>query len=208
MEMIQEGELPPGSRLPEVALCKHFGVSRTPLREALKILAADGWLVWKANYGVWVSDVDVGDVRDVFEVLSGLEVVIGTMLVDRITDEEIQVVDDMHEKLTAYHSQADRINYFKQNQEIHVYLAKICRNRALADTYGALSKKIYRARTIANYGRGRWDESLSEHSSFMTSLRLRDGTELARKLKEHNEATCEAVLASLATRLKEKKKVK
>lgn len=197
MEMIQEGELPPGSRLPEIALCEHFGVSRTPLREALKVLAADGWLIWRANYGARVSEVDIDEVREVFELLGGLERLIGTLLAERITDDEIATLDAMHDELARLHGREDRIGYFKQNQSIHAFMSDATRNRTLKDTYAALSKKVYRARTMANYGHDRWDQSLSEHLAFMAALRRRDGRELAERLVEHNAATCAAVLLSL-----------
>src|SRR5260370_31625249 len=85
IEMIQEGELPPGSHIPEVTLCNHFGVSRTPMREALKVLASIGWVVWRANYGAKVSEVDPEETAGVFETLGGFELLIGRHIVERIS---------------------------------------------------------------------------------------------------------------------------
>jgi len=196
-EMIQEGELPPGSRVPEVSLCEHFGVSRTPLREALKVLAADGLLVWRANYGARVSEVNIEEMRDVFETLGGLERLIGALLAERVTDTELLQLEAMHSELRRLHQIEDRTGYFKLNQMIHRFMANAVRNQSLHDVYEALSKKVYRARTMANYGHERWDESMAEHEQFMEALRQRDSAALAARLEHHNAATCTAVIAEL-----------
>lgn len=196
-EMIQEGELPPGSRIAELPLCERFGVSRTPLREALKVLAADGLVVWRANYGARVSEVNVDEVRDVFETLSGLERLIGTLLVERISDVQIKTLDAMHEELVRLHGAEDRVGYFRLNQMIHRFMASAVDNGSLYDVYEALSKKVYRARTMANYGHDRWDASVQEHEGFMSALRRRDAIELAEALEQHNAATCRAVIGAL-----------
>ncbi|MDQ0323872.1 DNA-binding GntR family transcriptional regulator [Pararhizobium capsulatum DSM 1112] len=198
-EMIQEGELPPGSRMPEIQLCEHFGVSRTPLREALKVLAADGWLVWRANHGARVSEVNVKEVAEVFELLGGIERLIGRLLVERIVASEHQELDAMHLELAHRHATEDRVSYFKINQNIHRRMAEFTGNRSLQDTYEALSKKVYRARTMANYGHERWDQSLKEHIDFMEALRRGDPADFAERLEQHNSATCDAVISALNT---------
>ncbi|MBB3165799.1 DNA-binding GntR family transcriptional regulator [Rhizobium laguerreae] len=197
-EMIQEGELPPGSRMPEIQLCEHFGVSRTPLREALKVLAADGWLVWKANHGARVSEVDVGEVAEVFELLGGIERLIGQLMIERMVPSEHLEMQAMHLELARRHAAEDRVGYFRINQEIHRRMSALTRNRSLQDTYEALSKKVYRARTMANYGHERWDQSLIEHTDFMDALRRHDQAELMERLEAHNKATCEAVISALS----------
>lgn len=196
-EMIQEGELPPGSRIAEAALCEQFGVSRTPLREALKVLAADGLLVWRANYGARVSEVDIDEVREVFETLGGLEHLIGTLVVERITAAELGHLEALHSEFVRLHAIDDRVGYFRVNQMIHFALARAVHNSAFDSIYETLSKKIYRARTMANYSHDRWDESTREHEEIMGALRDRNRDLLAARLTAHNLATCNAVLASL-----------
>jgi DNA-binding GntR family transcriptional regulator len=196
-EMIQEGELPPGSRIAEVALCEQFGVSRTPLREAMKVLAADGLLVSRPNYGAWVSRVDIDEVRQIFETLGGLEQLIGTLLVDRIMPDELAQLEALHSEFVRLHAIDDRVGYFRVNQMIHLAMASAVHNQSLHDVYDALSKKIYRARTMANYSHDRWDESTREHEDIMAAVRAGDGELLAERLTSHNMATCRAVLASL-----------
>jgi DNA-binding GntR family transcriptional regulator len=196
-EMIQEGKLPPGSQVPEVALCGHFNVSRTPLREALKVLAAEGWVVWKSNYGARVSEVDPEETLAVFETQSALERQIGHLIVERITDAEAEEIYQMHKDLIRHHSAGNRDAYFRANQAIHQFMATCTKNQVLANTYCALSRKIYRARAMANYEQYRWDQSLLEHENFMITLRKRDGERLAQQLVLHNDATCAAVIRGL-----------
>ncbi|ODN69136.1 GntR family transcriptional regulator [Methylobrevis pamukkalensis] len=133
-----------------------------------------------------------------FEALGGLELQIGARLAERITDDEIAELVAMHDTLARLHAQEDRTGYFRQNQSIHGFMAETTRNRTLRDSDAALAQRVYRARTMANCGHDRWDESLAEHLDFMASLRVRDREGLARKLKLHNDLTCTAVLGSLS----------
>jgi DNA-binding GntR family transcriptional regulator len=197
-QMIQDGDLAPGKRLSEQALCERFGVSRTPLREALKILAADGYLDWRANRGILVAEIQPGEIVAAFELLNGLERLIGEILCQRMTPDHLQALEVMHADMVRLHAQSARIAYFRLNQAIHAELARLTRNPVIEDVYGSVQRRIYRARALSNTGRLRWDASVQEHERIMAALRARDPARLALELVAHNKATEAVVLRELA----------
>jgi len=199
-QMIQDGELPPGTRLSEAALCEQFDVSRTPLREALKVLASEGYLVWRANRGISVAQIRVDEVRAAFEMLTGLERMIGDLVCARATPADVHSVEVMHADMVRLHAQAHRPAYFRLNQAIHARLAQLTRNPVLEDVYGSIQRRVYRARALSNTGRLRWDESVREHERIMGALRRRDGAELSAELAAHSLAT-ETVILQEVTRI-------
>lgn len=196
-EMIQEGLLPPGRRIHEVELCAEFGVSRTPLREALKVLAAEGWIQQRANHGATVSDVNPEEIDAIFETMTALERQIGLLAAERAAADEIGEIEDLHAQLQGFFEAGDRIAYFKMNQVIHNRLAEASANPIIADLYHALSAKIYRARSLANGEHLRWEQSLHEHAAFMQAFTRRDGLLFSRALEEHSEKTRAAVVGEL-----------
>jgi DNA-binding GntR family transcriptional regulator len=188
IRMIENGELAPGERLSEAALCERFEVSRTPLREALKVLAFEGFLIWRPNRGITVAEIRIDEVIDAFELLTPIEHVIGEALLTRATAADISQIEAMHAKLTALHANLERRAYFQLNQEIHAQLAASTRNPIIEDVYCSLQRRIYRARSLSNTIRLRWDESIREHDAFMVALWERDPS-LPTLLAAHSEAT-------------------
>jgi DNA-binding GntR family transcriptional regulator len=203
-EMIQEGLLPPGRRVAEVELCEEFQVSRTPMREALKVLAAEGWLQWRANYGATVSEVNPEEIDAMFETMSALERQIGRLAAERASDEEIRELQGLHDQLDGFFRSGDRVAYFKMNQVIHNRLAEATANHTIADIYHSLSAKVYRARSLANGEHMRWEQSLHEHAVFMDALKKRDGIAFGEALEVHSEKTRIAVVGELRRSLQAK----
>ncbi len=199
-QMIQDGELPPGTRLSEQALCQQFDVSRTPLREALKILAADGYVDWRANRGIRVAEIQTAEVVAAFELLGALERLIGDILCQRMTADDMQALEAMHAEMVRLHARSMRAEYFRLNQAIHAALARLTRNPVIEDVYGSIQRRIYRARALSNTERLRWDESVQEHERIMAALRARDPARLPAELVAHSKAT-EAVILRELTRL-------
>jgi DNA-binding GntR family transcriptional regulator len=197
-QMIQDGELAPGTRLSEQVLCERFGVSRTPLREALKILAAEGYLDWRANRGIMVAEIQPSEIVASFELLSGLERLIGEIVSQRMTPDDMQALELMHADMVRLHAQSDRVAYFRLNQAIHAELARLTRNPVIEDVYGSVQRRIYRARALSNTGRLRWDASVQEHERIMAALRARDPQRLAAELVSHSKATEVVILRELA----------
>jgi DNA-binding GntR family transcriptional regulator len=197
-QMIQEGELAPGTRLSEQALCERFGVSRTPLREALKILAADGYLDWRANRGIRVAEIQPGEIVAAFELLGGVERLIGEILPHRVTADDMQGLEVMHADLVRLHAQSDRAAYGRLNQAIHAELARLTRNPVIEDVYNSVQRRISRAHAFSNTERLRWDASVQEHERIMAALRARDPLLLALELVAHSKALEAVILREIA----------
>ncbi len=191
--MIFDGELVAGARIPEKDLCSRFGVSRTPLREALKVLASEGLLTLLPNRGARVSQLTTEDVDEMFPVMGALEALSGELACQRITDEEIAEIKALHYQMALHHTRGDRADYFRLNEAIHERILDAAGNRTLAAVFRGLTGRIRRARYMANISRTRWDEAMAEHERILDALAARDGQRLAVLLKQHLVNKCEAV---------------
>jgi len=199
-EMIQDGGLPPGSRVPELKLCERFGISRTPLREALKVLASEGLVVLLPNRGSMVSRVEVAELEAVFEVMESLEELTGRLVCQRAANNDLERLGQWHASMAARFQAGDRSGYFHFNQRIHRGLVTATGNPVLAATYEQLFTKVNRARAMANSDERRWGKSMAEHEAIMVALATRDGEALAAELVSHTRNTAGAVLEALRQR--------
>lgn len=195
--MLMSGELPPGSRVPEKQLCDTLGVSRTPLREALKVLANEGLVRLLPNRGAVVTEVTVEEVADLFQVMAELEKLSGVLLAERVTDADIAELQALHALMLEHHDKRQRSEYFQLNQQIHNRLTELAGNSVLTDIYQSLSTKLRRARYVANIENARWDESAIEHSRIMAALAARDSRQLAEEMSGHTQRTGNTVIAAL-----------
>ncbi|GEK48524.1 transcriptional regulator [Bisbaumannia pacifica] len=195
--MVLEGELAAGSRISEKRLCEAFEVSRTPLREALKVLANEGLVELLPNRGAQVTAVDPAEVHDLFEVMAALEGLSGHLLVERASDAEIAEIRALHARMLELHRRQRRQEYFEANQRLHRRLTEIAGNRVLLEQQGQLTHKITRARYAANLQQGRWDESAQEHGVILAALEARDAAALSAAMVEHMRRTGAAVLDGL-----------
>lgn len=186
--LIINSELKPGTKVPEKQLCDQFGVSRTPLREALKVLASDGLVRLEPNRGAWVTQVTEEEVEEVFPVLGALEALSGELACKHITDAEIEEVCDLHAKMIESYKRRDLDVYFSINQQIHRAILQAARNRTLTTSCQALSLRMQRARYLANMTEGRWLEAVQEHEKILEYLVARDGQNLAATLLGHMDA--------------------
>ena len=183
--LIINAELEPGSKVPEKLLCDQFGVSRTPLREALKVLASDGLVRLEPNRGAWVTRVTVEEVEEVFPVLGSLEALSGELACQNITDAEIEAIQDLHASMLKSYEERDLGAYFSINQKIHRAILVAARNSTLTSSCQALSLRMQRARYLANMTEGRWQDAVQEHESILEFLIARDGPNLSRTLLGH-----------------------
>lgn len=184
-EQIVNGSLAPGTKVPEKGLCAHYGVSRTPLREALKVLATDGLLTLEANRGAWVSKLTQEDLDEVFPVMGALEALSGELACKHITGAEIRKIRSLHNRMVKYHEQRDLANYFAVNQRIHEAILNAARNETLSTQYRSLAMRVRQARYVANMTQERWDQATEEHEQIMQCLEIRDGKRLSVVLKTH-----------------------
>jgi len=186
--LIISSDLKPGIKVPEKQLCDQFGVSRTPLREALKVLASDGLVRLEPNRGAWVTQVTEAEVEEVFPVLGALEALSGELACKHITDAEIADVCALHAKMIESYERRDLDDYFSINQEIHRAILHAARNETLTTSCQALSLRMQRARYLANMTEGRWFDAVQEHERILEYLVARNGPKLAATLLDHMDA--------------------
>lgn len=197
-DLIIEGELAPGTRIPERELCLRFGVSRTPLREALKVLASEGLLALLPNRGAQVASLTIADVEEMFPVMGALEALAGELACAKVTDEEIAEIRADHYQMVLHYTRRELPDYFRLNQRIHERILEIAGNATLTRMYAGLAGRVRRARYIANMTKARWDQAVEEHEAILDALAQRDGPRLARILKLHLANKCETVKESLS----------
>ena len=184
-DMIFAGELVPGTRVPEKQLCQRFGISRTPLREALKVLAADGLITLLPNRGARVTKLTPEDADELFPVMGALEALSGELACAHATDADIAEVRALHYQMALHHTRGERDDYFRCNQAIHRKIMEMAGNPTLAQVYDGLAGRIRRVRYLANTSRPRWDAAMAEHERILAALEARDGSGLAALLKAH-----------------------
>src|SRR6201987_165326 len=184
---IVEGNIPDGGRIPERQLFGMLGISRTPRREARKVLAAEGLIELLPNRGARVRQLSERDLAELFDVMGGLESLAGRLACENITDEEIAEIERLHYEMYGFYLHRDMHNYFHVNQLIHQKIVEASRNATLKATYANLAGRIRRVRYSANFARKRerWGEAMREHETILDALRRRAGDELSDSLFRH-----------------------
>ncbi len=185
--LVIEDKLKPGEKVPEKDLCEAFGVSRTPLREALKVLASEGFVVLQANRGARVTHVTRQELADTFPVIARLEQLAGELACVQLSDVDIAAIEARHAAMLAAYKAQDRPAYFQANQDIHQALIQGSQNKILQDHHKLLAARIQRARFMVNLSDDRWAEAIAEHETMMGHLRARDSAQLGQTMKTHIE---------------------
>lgn len=183
--MIVSGEMAPGEKLRESHYCQVFNVSRTPFREAVKALAAEGLIELLPNRSPVVSGLKAQDLEYLYLVVSALEALAGEEACRKITEQELTEVIELHSKMLGAYEREDRAEYLGLNQLIHQRVVEIARNPVLLSSWETLVPRVERARAMANLDRSRWLAAVTEHSRMLAALSARDGALLARLTKEH-----------------------
>ena len=173
-EQIFDGQWAPGSLLDELALCERLEISRTPLREALKVLTAEGLLRHEPRRGCFVNEVSEKDLDEIFPVIALLEGRCAFEAARNASTTDIASLDSLHERLQS-HAMAKRINdYYATNLIIHEAIITLANNRWLAQTIADLRKILKLARLQQLHAPGRLEQSLGEHLAIHAALRAHD----------------------------------
>jgi DNA-binding GntR family transcriptional regulator len=199
-EMIIEAELRPGARLNERALCERLAVSRTPLREAFRLLAAEGLVELQPNRGAQVVALSEHDIRESFEVMGALEALSGELACRRIGDTEVAEIKALTFEMLACHARRDLPAYYRLNRAIHDRINLAAGNALLRRTYQTLNQRIQNLRFRSNFDRDKWDRAARQHADMVDALEARDGARLGDILRHHLEHKGEAVLDGLRAR--------
>jgi DNA-binding GntR family transcriptional regulator len=193
-EQIFAGLLPPGGFLDEVALCESLKISRTPLREALKVLTAEGLLTHQPRRGCFVTEVTEQDLDDIFPVIALLEGRCAFEAARNATDADLTALTTLHERLEG-HAKAGRIqSYYETNFAIHEAIILLANNRWLAQAIADLRKILRLARLQQLHAPGRLAQSLSEHLSVFAALKSRDSEGAEAAMRTHLTRQREAFL--------------
>ena len=196
-DLIVRGELAPGSRLNERVLTARLGVSRTPLREAIKLLATEGLVDLLPNRGAVVAPIDPARIAETLAVMGALESLAGELACAHANDERIAEVRALHYEMLAMHARRDLDGYFRYNQAIHLKIVEASGNAVLAQTYRQLNANVRRVRYMANLSPERWDAAVHEHEAILAALAARDPARLKRLLRDHLSAKLASVLEAI-----------
>jgi DNA-binding GntR family transcriptional regulator len=184
---IVKGNIRSGDRILERELCEILGISRTPLREALKVLAAEGLVELLPNRGARVRQLSERDLGELFDIMGGLEGLAGRLACENISDDEIAEIERLHYEMYGFYLHRDMHGYFRVNQLIHQKIVEASRNATLLSSYANFAGRIRRVRYSANFARkrDRWGEAMREHEAILDALRRRAGSELSDILFKH-----------------------
>lgn len=184
-ELIMRGEFAPGTRLNERALTERFGISRTPLREALRILFAEGLVKLLPNRGAVVSTITRADAENLVELIGAFEGLGAELACRRASDEQIAEVAELTRRMRACHTDRNLAEFLLCNQLIHEKIIDAGGNAELTDVYRRTAGRIRRAPYMTDCSQARWDESMDEHERILDAFVKRDAERLKALLVEH-----------------------
>ncbi len=176
-------ELEPGSWIDELKIAEEFGISRTPLREALKVLAAEGLVTMKVRRGAYVTEMSEKDLRDVYHLLSLLESDAAGVVAERATDAQLKTLQDLHAELEA--AVADREKFFAINERFHMQLLEMADNRWRSQMVADLRKVMKLNRHNSLFKQGRIEDSLGEHRAILAAMVARDAKAAVKAMQAH-----------------------
>lgn len=182
-QRIFQRELEPGAWIDELKIAEEYGISRTPLREALKVLAAEGLVTMKVRRGAYVTEVSRKDIADVYHLLSLLEADAAGVVAEQATDEELQHLAQTHEELKLQTEDAER--FFALNESFHMQILEIANNRWRNQLVADLRKVMKLNRHKSLFKQGRIEDSLAEHEAIMQALLQRDSKQAAQAVRLH-----------------------
>jgi DNA-binding GntR family transcriptional regulator len=196
-DMIIEGVLPPGMRINESQLGVRLGVSRTPLREAIKSVASEGLIELVPGRGAIIKQLTARDVQEMLEVLAALETAAARAGCQRATDAEIAAVGELHAAMMREYALHNRLEYYKLNQAVHAAIVRLAGNNFLTAQYEALQSRLKRIRFLGNAAPEKWRGAVAEHEAMVAALAARDAEALVRVVTAHLERTWERVQDSI-----------
>jgi DNA-binding GntR family transcriptional regulator len=196
--LIGDGTLAPGARLTEAELSARLGISRIPLREALRALAAEGLVAIEPHKGAVVTPVTPEEVDEVFPVLAALEGCAGELAAERMGEAERAELEALHRAMLAAHRAGNRAAFLAHNEAIHERIVGAAGNPTLASLHRALSLRLRRIRFVAQVEEQSWERSVAEHAAMMEALARRDGAALGAALREHLASKRAAVREAVA----------
>jgi DNA-binding GntR family transcriptional regulator len=194
-DRIVEGDL--GGFIDEPSLALELGVSRTPVREALKVLAFEGLVDIFPNQGSYVSKLTAEDARELIELLAQLEGFAGELACQRYSDEMLKALTRTHEDMILAYRQGDKPTYFKLNQRIHDDIVAASGNKHLIEAHRRCTRRLRRIRYLSNLQHTAWEQSVLDHEAMLKALAARDAAATRRIMTDHAADIWASVRTSL-----------
>ncbi|MCB2169043.1 MAG: GntR family transcriptional regulator [Deltaproteobacteria bacterium] len=198
-EMIRQRVLTKGQKVKERELCEQLGISRTPVREALRTLKSEGLIDIIPNKGAFVSEPSIENIKEIFEVMTLLEGEASRLAAQRITDQELEKLEAIHQELKHRHAEKNSEKYLAANNRYHQYIRKLAKNQILYELIQSLQDKIFLYRTQQLNKLGRFDQSIKEHDKLMKAFRKKDAGAAERAMKNHLKNQEEALVSNQGT---------
>jgi DNA-binding GntR family transcriptional regulator len=198
--LIVRGDLAPEQQLLETDLSDALGVSRTPLREALKQLASEGLVELRLNRSAIVAPLRHDELVELFEAMSGIERCAAELAAKRMVAPDVARLEALQDRIEWHHDRGELRDYFEINQQIHSAIVGFACNSVLRATHEVLLPRAERARFFALSVHGRWDESVREHQEILAALKAGDADRAGRLLGHHVRRTGDIVADTLDTR--------
>lgn len=192
-KLIVRGALPPGTQINESELAEALGISRTPLREALKLLASEGLIELRPNRSARVCALRPQDLDELFEAVAGIERIAAELAAKRITPRDFARLSALQLRMERLHAGNALEEYFEINQQIHRFIVACAANGALKATHDWLLSRAERARYLALSLRSRWDESVREHQAIFQAIEARNSAQAGKLLDRHVKRTGKVV---------------
>ena len=196
-QMLVEGRIPPGAKLNERELSNVLNVSRTPLREAIKMLAAEGLVELLTNRGAIAVELTEADVLNTFEVMAGLEAQSGELAAQRITKAELNEIRAMHFEMLAAYTRRDLPAYYRLNSAIHSAINAAAKNPVLTSTYNQVNARLQALRFRSNQDGEKWKSAVAEHELMIAALSARDAVAMRAVLASHLANKLDVVIEQL-----------
>ncbi len=196
-QLIVEGVIAPGAKLNERELAEQLQVSRTPLREAIKMLAAEGLVELLPNRGAVAAQLSAQDVADTFEVIAGLEEQSGALAAERIVDSELAEIRALHYEMLAAYTRRDLSTYYRLNAQIHDRINAAARNPVLTRTYRQVNARLQALRFRSNFDERKWQRAVAEHDAMVEKLAARDAAGMRTLMRQHLVHKRDAVLEQM-----------
>ena len=196
-QLLVEGRIAPGAKLNERELSERLNVSRTPLREAIKMLAAEGLVELLPNRGAVAVSLTEEDILHTFEVMAGLEAQAGELAAERITEQELAEIQAMHFEMMAAYTRRDLSAYYALNSRIHAAISAAARNPVLTLVYQQVNARLQALRFRSNQDGEKWRNAMKDHEKMIEALAAHDGAAMREVLLSHLRNKREVVLDQL-----------
>ena len=196
-QMLVEGRIAPGAKLNERELAELLSVSRTPLREAIKMLAAEGLVELLPNRGAIAVSLTEADVLNTFEVMAGLEGMAGELAAQRITAGELAEIQAMQFEMMAAYTRKDLSAYYAINSRIHASMSEAAKNPVLSTVYNQVNARLQALRFRSNQDGDKWKRAVKEHEKMIEALAAHDASGMREVLQQHLRNKRDVVLEQL-----------